>query len=611
MRWRNESLWAIAILAVCVLVFANSLGGEFVYDDTRQVVQNTLIQDNAQIWKALTSDVWAFKGDGSVVTSNYWRPTFTAWQIINFRLFGLSPLGWHVTNLILHAGVCLLAFASLRRWEYSAPIAFVIALIFAVHPVQVETVAWVSGVPNLLFALAFLGSLWFARSFAESKKNKHLLLATLLYAIALGAKEIGIICLPIYYFVLTGTPKKKKKATQPNVPGPLLLLGAVAAIYFILRWIVLGGFSQLPEGAVGLREAVLSVPSMFAFYLRQAFFPLWMACNYPLAPVAYIGVANFVIPLSISLAALAALFFVVKNDPKTRLAAALFLLPLVPAMNATVFNPDQLVHDRYLGLPLLGILMLIVPLAAKFIAERTVLIAGVALASLLSIRTFLYNRAWATELSLWESAKAYDTSAFTTGQYGAALLQTGRYEEAVKEFDISIAKQSRPRALLDRGRALLGTRRYADAERDLKTVTGLALDKIDFYAFYQAYVALGFVYSEQKDFQSAAKNYLEARSKLPMFSASLTVNLAGALYQNGQKEQALQELESARAQATRERLPESKAVFLRLGMLYAEFGRKTEARAALREYLDLTSTFGDKWTLAGRGTAAKVLEGLK
>jgi tetratricopeptide (TPR) repeat protein len=255
--------------------------------------------------------------------------------------------------------------------------------------------------------------------------------------------------------------------------------------------------------------------------------------------------------------------------------------------------------------------MLIVPLAVKFIAERTVLIAGVALASLLSIRTFLYNRAWSTELSLWESAKAYDTSAFTTGQYGAALLQAGRYEEAVKEFDISIAKQSRPRALLDRGRALLGTRRYADAERDLKTVTGLALDKIDFYAFYQAYVALGFVYSEQKDFQSAAKNYLEARAKLPMFSASLTVNLAGALYQNGQKEQALQELESARAQATRERLPESKAVFLRLGMLYAEFGRKTEASAALREYLDLTSAIGDKWTLAGRSTAAKVLEGLK
>jgi len=360
-----------------------------------------------------------------------------------------------------------------------------------------------------------------------------------------------------------------------------------------------------------LREAVLSAPSMFVFYLRQAFFPLWMACNYPLEPVSQIGLTNFVIPLCVSLIALAALFYFAKKNHKARLAAALFLLPLIPAMNAAVFNPDQLVHDRYLGLPLLGILMLIVPLAAKFITEKTVLIAGVVLASLLSIRTFSYNRAWATELSLWAAAKAYDTSAFTTGQYGAALLQSGRYEEAVRELDISIGKQSRPRTLLDRGRALLGTRRYSEAERDLKAVTNLALDKMDFYAFYQAYAALGFVYSEQKDFQTSAKTYLEGRSKLPMFSASLTINLATVLYQSGQKDQALHELEGAREQARRERLPESKAVFMRLGMLYAEFGRKSEARAALREYLDLTSAIGDKWTLAGRSNAAKELEVLK
>lgn len=612
MRIHQEWRWTVPLVLICALVFANSIGGEFVYDDTRQVVQNTLIQDNRLIGKALTSDVWAFKGDGSVASSNYWRPTFTAWQIINFRLFGLQPMGWHVTNLLLHCGLTLLAFASLRRWEHSAPVAFTIALIFAVHPVRVETVAWISGAPDLLFGLAFLGSLWFARSFAEQRKQKFLALAVLLYAIALGAKEIGILCLPIFYFVLATAPiKKRKKAGEPKIAGPLLMLGAVAAIYFVARWMVLGGFSQLPEGAVGLSEAILSVPSMFAFYLRQAFFPLWMACNYPLEPVSHVGWANFVIPLGVSLAVLAALFYFVRNNPKARLAAAFFLLPLVPAMNGAVFNPEQLVHDRYLGLPLLGILMLVVPLTARFVSDRTILIGGLVLAAFLSIRTFTYNRAWASELSLWASAKAYDHSAFTTGQYGAALLQAGRYEEAVRELDLSIAKKTRPRSVLDRGRALLGTRRYADAERDLRTITQFPLDKLDQHAFYQAYTALGFVYSEQKDFQSAARNYLEARTKLPTYSAALTVYLATVLYQGGQKEQALQELEKARDQARRERLPESKGVFLRLGMLYAEFGRKEEARAALREYLDLTSAVGDKWTLAGRSNAAKQLEALR
>ena len=127
MKFRNEWKWIVPIIAICALVFADSLGGALVYDDSRQIVRNTLIQDNSLMWKALTSDVWAFKGDGTQAASNYWRPTFTAWHIINFRLFGMNPLGWHVTNLLLHAGVCVLAYALLRRWAFSVIIAFSIA----------------------------------------------------------------------------------------------------------------------------------------------------------------------------------------------------------------------------------------------------------------------------------------------------------------------------------------------------------------------------------------------------------------------------------------------------------------------------------------------------
>lgn len=162
----------IPLTAVCLIVFANSVGGDFVYDDTRQIVRNTLIQDNSLIWKALTSDVWAFKGDGTVAASNYWRPTFTLWNIICFRLFGMSSLGWHVANLLLHSSVCVLIFSLLRRWAYSAAVAFTIALIFAVHPVHVESVSWIAGSPDLLFSLAFLGSLWFATSYRDSRVHR-------------------------------------------------------------------------------------------------------------------------------------------------------------------------------------------------------------------------------------------------------------------------------------------------------------------------------------------------------------------------------------------------------------------------------------------------------
>jgi protein O-mannosyl-transferase len=117
MNLPQETKFILIIIAVCILVFANSLYGDFVYDDLRQILRNPLIQDNSLIWKALTSDVWAFKGDGSIAASNYWRPTFTAFNIVCFRLFGANPFGWHLINIFLHAGVCILGFKSLRRWD--------------------------------------------------------------------------------------------------------------------------------------------------------------------------------------------------------------------------------------------------------------------------------------------------------------------------------------------------------------------------------------------------------------------------------------------------------------------------------------------------------------
>ena len=91
-NWRKELLFLLPIIFITFLVFANSLNGEFVYDDARQIVRNPLIQDSTLYGKALVSDVWAFKGDGTIAASNYWRPTFTAFHILNFQLFGLILL---------------------------------------------------------------------------------------------------------------------------------------------------------------------------------------------------------------------------------------------------------------------------------------------------------------------------------------------------------------------------------------------------------------------------------------------------------------------------------------------------------------------------------------
>ncbi|MEQ1604485.1 MAG: tetratricopeptide repeat protein [Pyrinomonadaceae bacterium] len=610
MRFREEWKWLLPLVAVGVLVYLNSLTGEFVYDDTRQIVRNTLIQDNSLFWKALSSDVWAFKGDGTQAASNYWRPTFTLLNIICFRLFGMSPMGWHVVNLLLHTCVSLLAFLLLRRWQYSAVVAFLIALIFAAHPVHVESVAWIAGSPDLLFSLTLLGSLWFATSYRDSRSNKHLLLTILLYAAALGSKEIGILCLPIYYFVLRDDPDGSQiKASAINTP--LLALAAAAVLYFLIRLNIIGAIARPPDDAVALFDAVMSIPEMFAFYLKQIFAPVFVAINYPISPVKEISGMNFVIPLFVSVAAIAGVLYLVRSSKNAMLAAAIFLLPLIPAMNATAFPSEQIVHDRYLYLPLLGALMLLVPLAGKLLSERNLLIAGCVVAVLFGLQTVRYNFAWANELALWTWTKNIDDSAFTSLQFGSALAEEKRYEDAIASYSQAIAKKPTMRAYYGRGRNYNAIKQYDNAEKDLVAALATPADQQDAYALYQVYESLGITYVEQKKYDQAIRNFLNARKDLPIFAAALTEKLAVAHYQAGNKSDAMRELESYVTRARTELLPESKNVILRLGMLYAEAGRKDEARGALNEYLRSTAVYSDKNMIGYRNQAMKVLETLK
>lgn len=610
MKYRNELKWLIPIAVVCLLVFANSLTGEFVYDDTRQILRNTLIQDGSLWWKALRSDVWAFKGDGTQAASNYWRPTFTLLNILSFRVYGINPMGWHVINVLLHTYVSLLAYLLLRRWQFSAVLAFVIAIIFAVHPVHVESVAWIAGSPDLLFSIFLLGSLWFATSYRTSRSNKDLLLTILLYAGALGSKEIGILCLPIYYFLLTGE-SDGEEARASSLNTPLLALATVAVAYFIIRMSIIGAIARPPDDAVALFDAVMSVPQMFFFYLKQIFAPLFVAINYPITPVKEISGMNFIVPLLVSIAVIAGILYLARSSKQARLAAAIFLVPLIPAMNATAFPSEQIVHDRYLYLPLLGALMLLVPLAGKVMSERNLLIAGGVFALMFGIQTVRYNFAWADELSLWTWTRKIDDGAFTSMQLGSALSEENRYEDAIAAYSHAINKKPLMRAYYGRGRNYNAIKQYENAEKDLNAALATPPEQQDAYALYQVFESLGITYVEQKKYDQAIRNFLDARKALPIYGAALTEKLAVVHYQAGNKADAIRELESYVTRSRVEALPESKNVILRLGMLYAEAGRKDEARGALNEYLRSTAMYADKNMAGYRNQAMKVLETLR
>ena len=615
-NWRLLGLTASLIIAA-FFVYANSLNGEFVYDDARQIVRNPLIQDSSLFGRALVSDVWAFKSDGTIAASNYWRPTFTAFNIIAFQAFGVNPFGWHLFNVLLHVGVCLLAFALLRRLKLSDLSAFAISLIFAVHPVHVESVAWIAGSPDLLFGVFFLGSVWFSLNFAENGNFIDLAVSLALFALALGSKEIAILCLPLFWLVfsksneLTGNSPTGRNAFRKTIPFVVM-----AGFFFSLRGEVFFPDFHPLEELIPLFDPILSIPSAFVFYLKQMVFPLTLAVNYPSRPVTNVTLSGFVLPFLFSCGAVALFFLIAIRSFVRQIGLAFFLLTLIPALNLTVFVPEQFVHDRYLYFPLLGFLIVVI----SFIEQKAETVlrkkAGILVFSIavivsipLAVKTIFQNRIWSDELTLWSHALLIDpNSSYNYLQLGAELSEKNRHAEALNAFNSSLDIKPSALAFLGRAQANLRLERIEEAVWDLQTVVEMPNKDINAYTLYQTYEALAIAYLKQNKLPAAEKTLIEARKRLPIYFAALTEKLAVVYYQLGNKDKALDELEGARAQAKAELLPGSKTVLLRLGMLYRERGETEKSRAALMEYLKSTANLQDKLTLEDRKQALELLK---
>lgn len=618
---RSAFLWLLPALVLGFLVYVNTLGGEFVYDDQLQISRNSLIQDRSQFWHALTSDVWKFKG-GDQTHSNYWRPSFVLWLIFNFRCFGFELFGWHLASVLLHLGVVTLAFVVVRRFAISTPVAAAIALIFAVHPVHCESVAWLSGAPDLILGAALLGSLCFVELLSKRQTLLRWVMALGLYLIALGAKEMALLFPLLIVGLLYRTEREPRegKNSWSRIVALTWPFAALAIAYFLVRRSILGITQLRPEGGASLSEAILTAPSVFAFYLRQMIVPFWIGPSYPLRVVtpANLGMGNFVIPLILTILAAWWMIRTAMVSRIARVGLALFLVPLAPVMNIVVFGSEQLVHDRYLYLPLLGFLILLVPVWTSLLqwigSERMlrpsllIFILAVLVSVPLGAQTVRYNHAWTSNLALWEWGVRTDPgSAYVYQQYGVHLHEAKRVDEAVAAFNRSIEITPIASTYVVRANALMDQKRFAEAEADLRAIIA---KKVDAYTLYRAYRDLAVCLSSEGKADDAVNAIRQGRQRLPQYTAALTGKMASVLWHASRQSEALSEFNSARSQARTESLPESRLLLYGLGMLNVELGNRDDARAALVEFLSVTQDMLTPGVKQARSEAEAALRNL-
>jgi hypothetical protein len=182
-------------LLVC-LAYANSLGGDFVFDDTEQIVENPDIRSWDNLARAFKTHVWAFRERPDVLRiptpPPYYRPVFTVVLTAGYKLFELWPQGWHLISLLLHILCCVGVYYVLLQLSRNRSVAAVSAALFAVFPAHAESVSWISGMTDPLFGVFFLASFYFYLRFRECGGWRLLAGSLLLFTLAAFSKETAL-----------------------------------------------------------------------------------------------------------------------------------------------------------------------------------------------------------------------------------------------------------------------------------------------------------------------------------------------------------------------------------------------------------------------------------
>jgi dolichyl-phosphate-mannose--protein O-mannosyl transferase len=241
------------ILLITAFVYVNSLRYEFTYDDNQQIVLNSAITSASHLPEYFTTHVWASISPDAA--ANYYRPIFLIWLLLNFKIFGLSPAGWHATTVLVHLIATGLVYVLARRLTSDHLISAIAALLFGIHPVHIESVAWISGVTDPLMTVflvaAFLMYLDSAQRLEPANPRaifqRPFLLSLLFYTLAILTKETAVAFVPILICYEFFVGRKEKHASSGSWLSGLFVsvlpYVIVTIVYVVVRTKVLGGFS--------------------------------------------------------------------------------------------------------------------------------------------------------------------------------------------------------------------------------------------------------------------------------------------------------------------------------------------------------------------------------
>ena len=574
-RWNWEVMGICAGLAVMVFaVFGRTLWDGFVnYDDNFNVYRTP------EVIAGITAHgiVWAFKtsqvGD--------WIPLTTLSHMLDCQVYGLHAWGHHLTNVLLHALAAMLMFLALRELTGRILRSGFVAAVFAIHPLRVESVAWVTERKDVLSGVFFMLTLLAYVSYTRRPESKlrYWRMAGLL-VLGLLSKAM-LVTAPFVLLLLDWWPLKRMEGGQgwrgvarlAVEKIPLILISAVFAVVQM----VADREAVITVGNIPVSERVANAVVSYAAYLWQTVWPVDMAVLYP-HPGGNIGVWELTLALGTLGAVSAGAIVWRKSEPWLLMGWLWYLGMLVPVIG--VVQTGVLARaDRYTYLPMIGVYVAGTWAVADRAERRRnyrMILAGVAAAALCVLMVLAWNQAsyWHDSETLWSH-----TLAVTRGNYiahnerGTERLDQGRTEEAVEDFRESLRINPIQAVLhYDMGSVLAQTGHNNEAIEEyreaLRLEPGMASANVNLgnalmqagkideaIAEYRealiseptlanAHASLGMALAETRHVHEAIAEYREALRLDPTLAAA-NVTLGNVLLQTGKTDEAIEEFKEA------------------------------------------------------------------
>jgi tetratricopeptide (TPR) repeat protein len=453
---KQKAHFAIAcgILVVStVLLYWQTVGFAFLtYDD------ETYVTKNLHVSKGLTFDgfYWAFSG----VHGGNWHPLTSISHMLDCEVYGLNPAGHHATNIVLHTLNALLLLALLFLMTGSVWRSATVAGLFALHPLHVESVAWVSERKDVLSGFFFLLTLFVYQQYARlrmrgsdaahsAQRRTKLLYSLCLLSFACGLmSKPMLVTVPVIMLLLDFWPLKRWEQGPALLTGRRLLLEKTP--FFFLSAIV-SGITIVAQRSAGTVATLGMVPisarlenAIVAYvrYLGKLFWPENLAVIYPYvfswsqSTVLTCAVLICVLTLTVILLRL--------KMPWVAVGWFWFVMMLVPVIGIVQVG-EQSMANRYVYLPAIGVYVA-VAWTVPAVYSRVIWMAKVqwipvvAVLVILALTTHQHLRHWKDSVSLFQHALAVTENNQTAHKaLGSALLQEGKVEAALRQFEYALA----------------------------------------------------------------------------------------------------------------------------------------------------------------------------